>query len=372
MGCAPSNITAPNCHLRVLPMKINAIDEEIQKEALLYKDTIKILLLGEGDSGKSTIAKQMRILHSNGYSLEDLKKFRDVVHSNTIEGLTTIITAMRKLEINFDGQTASENAKLFCAESKTSNDKQITPELGSLMKSLWHDGGVQKCYMRSNEYQLIDSAAYYLNNLDVISMPSYIPDEQDVLRARVRTLGIVETRFNLKNLRFRLVDVGGQRAHRRKWIHCFDDVAAMIFCVALSGYDLVLEEDRKTNRMHESLALFKAMYTNKWFVKTAIILLLNKRDIFQKKIQNRAITSCFPEYSGGNTYEETTAYIKERFEEIRWRKDRSSPTQAERGNNQKIIYTHFTCATDTPSIDEVFDAISDVAIQNSFTEMGLF
>ena len=371
MGCAPSNITAPNCHLRVLPMKINAIDEEIQKDALLYKDTIKILLLGEGDSGKSTIAKQMRILHSNGYSLSDLKKFRDIVHSNTIEGLMTIITVMPKLEINFDGQTASENAELFCKERKTSHDRQITPELGSLMKSLWHDAGVQKCYTRSNEYQLVDSAAYYLNNLDVISMPSYIPDEQDVLRARVRTLGIVETRFNLKNLRFRLVDVGGQRAHRRKWIHCFEGVAAMIFCAALSGYDLVLAEDEKTNRMHESLALFTSMYTSKWMVNSAIILLLNKRDIFQKKIQIRSITSCFPEYSGGNTYEETTAYIKGRFEETRWKQDLCRPGQAEYESDQKTIYTHFTCATDTPNIEQVFESISLVAIRNSFTDMGL-
>ena len=202
-------------------------------------------------------------------------------------------------------------------------------------------------------------------------MSSYVPDEQDVLRARVRTLGIVETRFTLKNLRFRLVDVGGQRAHRRKWIHCFEGVSAMIFCAALSGYDLVLAEDEKTNRMHESLALFTSMYTSKWMVNSAIILLLNKRDIFQKKIQIRAITSCFPEYSGGNTYKETAAYIKGRFEETRWQQDLWRPNQAEHESDQKTIYTHFTCATDTPNIEQVFESISLVAIRNSFTDMGL-
>ena len=219
MGCAPSyNLRVPNCHdIMVTPFRSNAIDNEIQKDSIRIKDTIKILLLGEGDGGKSTIVKQMRILHSHGYSLQDLKMFRDLVHSNTIDSLMTIITAMHTLEISFDGETATENAKLFSQERHTSQDRQITPELGDLMKSLWLDKGVQKCYMRSNEYQLIDSAAYYLNNLDVISMPSYVPDEQDVLRARVITLGIVETRFTLKNLSFRLVDVGGQRAHRKKW-----------------------------------------------------------------------------------------------------------------------------------------------------------
>lgn len=45
---------------------------------------------------------------------------------------------------------------------------------------------------------------------------------------------------------YRLVDVGGQRSERKKWIHCFEDVTAIIYCVALSAYDLTLEEDETT------------------------------------------------------------------------------------------------------------------------------
>ena len=47
---------------------------------------------------------------------------------------------------------------------------------------------------------------------------------------------------------FRMFDVGGQRSERKKWIHCFEGVTAIIFCVALSGYDLVLAEDEEMNR----------------------------------------------------------------------------------------------------------------------------
>ncbi|VDM71088.1 unnamed protein product, partial [Strongylus vulgaris] len=75
---------------------------------------------------------------------------------------------------------------------------------------------------------------------------TYQPTEQDILRTRVKTTGIVEVHFTFKNLNFKLFDVGGQRSERKKWIHCFEDVTAIIFCVAMSEYDQVLHEDETT------------------------------------------------------------------------------------------------------------------------------
>lgn len=72
-----------------------------------------------------------------------------------------------------------------------------------VMKRLWMDGGVQHCFSRSREYQLNDSAAYYLNALDRISSQNYVPTQQDVLRTRVKTTGIVETHFSFKTLHFK-------------------------------------------------------------------------------------------------------------------------------------------------------------------------
>lgn len=76
-----------------------------------------------------------------------------------------------------------------------------------------------------------------------------MPTEQDILRTRVKTTGIVEVHFSFKNLNFKLFDVGGQRSERKKWIHCFEDVTAIIFCVAMSEYDQVLHEDETTVRI---------------------------------------------------------------------------------------------------------------------------
>jgi guanine nucleotide-binding protein subunit alpha len=72
----------------------------------------------------------------------------------------------------------------------------------------------------------------------------YIPSDQDILRARLRTTGITETIFETGPLTYRMFDVGGQRSERKKWIRVFDGVNVVLFLVALSGYDHVLVEDR--------------------------------------------------------------------------------------------------------------------------------
>nr|pir probable GTP-binding regulatory protein Gh alpha chain - bovine (fragments) [Bos taurus] len=87
-----------------------------------------------------------------------------------------------------------------------------------------------------------DSAAYYLNDLERIAQSDYIPTQQDVLGTRVKTTGIVKTHFTFKDLHFKMFDVGGHGSERKKWIHCFEGVTAIIFCVALSAYDLVLTD----------------------------------------------------------------------------------------------------------------------------------
>ncbi|KAG7283237.1 hypothetical protein CRUP_004979 [Coryphaenoides rupestris] len=222
------------------------------------------------------------------------------------------------------------------------------------------DGGVQGCFMRAREYQLNDSAAYYLNDLERIGKGDYIPTQQDVLRTRVKTTGIVETHFTFKELHFKMFDVGGQRSERKKWIHCFEGVTAIIFCVAMSAYDLVLAEDEEMNRMHESMKLFDSICNNKWFTETSIILFLNKKDLFEEKIAHSPLTICFPEYSGPNKYEEAQAYIQTKFEDLNKKKD------------TKEIYPHFTCATDTKNVQFVFDAVTDVIIKNNLKDCGLF
>ncbi|KAM3872017.1 guanine nucleotide-binding protein G(i) subunit alpha-3-like isoform 2-T2 [Diretmus argenteus] len=335
------------------------IDKNLMEDGEKSCREVKLLLLGAGESGKSTIVKQMKIIHEDGYSEEECKQYKVVVYSNTIQSIIAIIRAMGRFKIEFGDAARADDARQLFALAGSAEEGVISAELTGVIRRLWADDGVQACFSRSREYQLNDSASYYLNDLDRISQPPYIPTQQDVLRTRVKTTGIVETHFTFKELYFKMFDVGGQRSERKKWIHCFEGVTAIIFCVALSDYDLVLAEDEEMNRMHESMKLFDSICNNKWFTDTSIILFLNKKDLFEDKISTSPLTICYPEYSGAATYEEAAAFIQCQFEDLNRRKD------------TKEIYSHFTCATDTKNVQFVFDAVTDVIIKINLKECGL-
>lgn len=111
-------------------------------------------------------------------------------------------------------------------------------------RSLWRDAGVQKAIQKGNEYALHDNLTYYFADIERLFAKDFLPTDQDILRARLRTTGISETIFETGNLTYRMFDVGGQRSERKKWIHVFDNVQVVLFLVAISGYDHVLVEDR--------------------------------------------------------------------------------------------------------------------------------
>uniref|UniRef100_H2Y9Q1 Uncharacterized protein n=1 Tax=Ciona savignyi TaxID=51511 RepID=H2Y9Q1_CIOSA len=214
-------------------------DRQIKSETKAFQEQIKLLLLGAGESGKSTIVKQMVIIHKDGFSEDDAFKYKPIVHGNVLQSMLSMICAMTKLGIEYEENERESDAKKIMAFIR-SGSEDLDADIGQCIKKLWQDAGIKTCFGRSREYHLIDSTEYYLNNIDRILDLGYLPNEQDILRTRVTTTGISETRFTFKDINFLMVDVGGQRTERKKWIHCFEDVTAIIFIVALSGYDQVI------------------------------------------------------------------------------------------------------------------------------------
>ncbi len=77
-------------------------------------------------------------------------------------------------------------------------------------------------------------------------------------------------RYDIDGSPFEIYDVGGQRNERKKWIHCFDDVTALIFVAALSEYDQTLFEDSTTNRLLEAVELFGEICNNRSYIELHI------------------------------------------------------------------------------------------------------
>jgi len=161
--------------------------------------------------------------------------------------------------------------------------------------------------------------------------------------------------------------VGGQRNERKKWIHCFEDVTAVLFLAALSAYDQTLFEDDKTNRMIEALAIFRSIVGNRWFRNTALILFLNKKDIFATKIKKVPITTCFPEYDGPPHHEiEAKEYIKSMFV-----KEYNQCTSGEGRKPGKQLFVHYTCALDKDQVKRIFRDVQTLIIHSNLAKADI-
>jgi len=331
------------------------IDHQLETDRATSKNHVKLLLLGAGESGKSTIAKQMKIIHLNGFSQEERQGFKSIIFSNVVGSMRVLIEATEKLHIQISSENQSIATRVMEEEYFTGD---LTPHIANDIKTLWIDAGIRQAFSRSAEFQLNDSAEYYFNDIDRIIPVDFVPTIQDILRSRAKTTGIIETEFTVQKTRFTLVDVGGQRSERRKWMHCFQDVTAVIFCAALSEYDQKLYEDETTNRMHEALKLFKDICNTKWFADTAIILFLNKKDLFEKKVAKVPLTVCFPNYKGDNSFKDSLHFIEDQF-------------LAQNENGKKLIYVHHTTATDTDNVTVVFNAVQDIILTKIIDKMGM-
>jgi len=334
--------------------KVLAKDEEADQKI------IKMLLLGAGESGKSTIFKQMKIINKDGYSKKEKMEFIGIVHSNTVQSMDTLMLAFDKLGME---RPSDLQAKYDEFNTKKEAEK-LDPELALVIKAMWEHASTKTVFERKSEYQLNDSADYYFNDVERISTEDYCPSEQDVLRSRVRTTGIVQSDFVIKGMKFAMFDVGGQRNERRKWIHAFDNVNAVVFVAALSEYDQVLFEDETQNRMDEALTLFDQIVNSKWFKQTAMILFLNKRDLFEMKLEKKPLKQYYAPAKADDSLsnDQDPKACGEFFKREFIKKNK---------NADKTIFTHATCATDTGNVRFVFNAVVAIILEENLKASGL-
>ncbi|CAO3698604.1 hypothetical protein CU097_007669 [Rhizopus azygosporus] len=337
-----------------------SIDKQIKADEKKMKSEVKVLLLGAGESGKSTLIKQLRLLHASGFDDSERESYRIVVFSNIIMEMQTIFEAMQLLNIPFEHESNAQYMPLIQDVRQLGQREPYPASFLEPLKILWADAGVQRARSEANTmFALHDNAIYFFSQLDRFWEPGYMPTDQDIVRCRAKTTGIVETTFHIGPLTYRMFDVGGQRSERKKWIHCFENVTAVLFVVAISGYDQCLVEDKDSNQMHESLMLFDSICNSVWFKNTSVILFLNKIDIFKKKIHVSPVSKWFPDFEGNDdSFDQTVEYFKRRFHRLNQ-------------NSNKRLYIHCTDATDGRLLDNVMTAVSDIILNENLNTLML-
>lgn len=312
----------------------------------------RLLLLGAGESGKSTVFKQVRILHSSGYSESELRHFRWIIWRNVLDAIKTLVaqTIALGIELQESNEELADQVQLWDTDN-------LNPEMAEVVAKLWGDPGVQECFDRRAEFQLGDNALYFLSDVRRVGAANYLPTVNDALRARVRTSGVVSIDYKIGQQAFVIYDVGGQRSERRKWLPLFDHVTAIVFVAALNDYDQVVPEDRSKNRMQESLDLFQQIVNSKHFVNADVILFLNKKDLFEEKIKIVDPKKWFPDYTGGCDYTEAEQYFLDAF---RGRVE----------DKRKTVYSYTTCATDTKNVSVVLDSVKVMLVSKAMNSYG--
>lgn len=339
------------------------IDAMLARERRAVRRLVKILLLGAGESGKSTFLKQMRIINGQQFDKKALLDFRDTIYENILKGMRVLVDARDKLGISWQSCENEKQGMLVMSWEGRVGGSGVEPSEFQLyvmaLSALWADTGIQEAYARRSEFQLSESVKYFLDNLDRIGQLSYIPSKQDILFARKATKGIVEHDFVIKKIPFKMVDVGGQRSQRQKWFQCFDGITSILFMVSSSEYDQVLMEDRRTNRLVESMNIFETIVNNKLFLNVSIILFLNKTDLLVDKIRTVDIRKNFPEFRGDpRRLEDVQAFLVQSF-------------SRKRRNRGKPLFHHFTTAIDTENIRFVFHAVKDTILQENLKDIML-
>ncbi|XP_036280300.1 guanine nucleotide-binding protein subunit alpha-12 isoform X4 [Pipistrellus kuhlii] len=321
------------------------IDAGLARERRAVRRLVKILLLGAGESGKSTFLKQMRIIHGREFDQKALLEFRDTIFDNILKGSKVLVDARDKLGIPWQH---SENEKhgMFLMAFENKAGLPVEPATFQLyvpaLSALWGDSGIREAFSRRSEFQL-----------------NYFPSKQDILLARKATKGIVEHDFVIKKIPFKMVDVGGQRSQRQKWFQCFDGITSILFMVSSSEYDQVLMEDRRTNRLLESMNIFETIVNNKLFASVSIILFLNKTDLLAEKVRSVAISKHFPDFRGDpHRLEDVQRYLVQCFDR-------------RRRNRSKALFHHFTTAIDTDNVRFVFHAVKDTILQENLKDIML-
>lgn len=347
------------------------INRTLKFERKIDRHIFKVLLLGTGECGKSTILKQMKLMYKGGFTEQERENFADIIRQNTLQSMQQLTKACFDLEIEFGTPELVEIANRMqdltnqivlqsLANPDVTIAQQFAAQIISDIQTLRTATAIETAFTQTSRFYLLDSASYFIPRAEVIFALDYQPTDADILHSRLPTTGVIETELVIGERTYHFFDVGGQIGERKKWIHCFEHVDAILFIGSLNEWDQTLSEDTNKNRFYDSLDLFEGLLTLPWFKDTNILLFLNKSDLFAEKIQRLELSDYFDDYDPeeNTNFAHGVEFLKEKY-------------LARNHDPTRTVYVQHTDATDTVMVKFVWDSAQDIIVHRNLQTAGL-
>ncbi|KAF9344693.1 guanine nucleotide-binding protein subunit alpha, partial [Mortierella sp. AD094] len=220
----------------------DAIDKTLRadKERLQKERGAKLLILGPSETGKTTVLKQLKLLYGRKGLDAERQTYRRVVHLNTMKAIQALCYGLQRANIPLEHASNIAHLETVMRLEATLKRYSITSigftnpaiprkitdakaetdmflDMVPAIRALWADGGIKETYRTGSNLNLQDSARYFLDSVDRIADLNYVPTDDDILQARVRTLAVSEHIFNIDGVTYKIFDVGGQKSLRKYW-----------------------------------------------------------------------------------------------------------------------------------------------------------
>jgi len=326
------------------------------------ENTLKLLSLGVGGCGKTTFIKQMKIIHGIPWSPIELQTFAKVIRGNYISGLQDAFEISRKLGLEIED---TDNAKEI--SSYRGRTAELTPEVISKLKSFYDEPSIQMVLKDYGYLLPVTHFAYFWENMERIKQDNYVPTDDDILRARIRTSGSNSTAIYLDKNYFEFYDVGGQKPERAKWEAVISEnkFSAIIYFVATDEFDVKDDEkDFDRSKMEISRFIFKELIQSTIGENLPIILFLNRIDLLERRLLTpqgyTSFKESFPEYMGSNDKNKALEFIKSYYFAVLNEYKPGAP-----------IKCHYTCALDRDGMVVVWKIIRDFLVEQALKDLGL-
>ncbi|CAI6324597.1 unnamed protein product [Periconia digitata] len=278
-------------------MRSEAIDRQLEADATYLRRETKLVLMGQVNSGKELIMRQMKVLYAEGYPQEERLQYRFAIRSTVRLLIHAIIDLLRDTGVNLS-EDLNQDFAVLLHEVETVDIKNITPAAVHAVENLWQSPAFSTLFLKNFEIDFPLYAPYYVQEIGRIASDAYVPSEADIIRLNQTMGGIKELRFNWDELEVHLFNISGYipDQFRKRWFHQLEGATALIYTVDVSTYDRPYLGQPTESQLLDDFATFESWANSPKFAGSSIMLLLNNFSRFRDKLPHSPLSTFFPDF----------------------------------------------------------------------------